>query len=70
LIFFDPLGLVADGDQEKFDRLRGVEIATRRTSCSPLLDTLSKKLGIRLPGANTDYSGKTVSIPNGFAAPS
>jgi hypothetical protein len=22
--FFDPLGLVADGDQEKFDRLRGV----------------------------------------------
>ena len=24
--FFDPLGLVADGDQAKFDRLRGVEI--------------------------------------------
>lgn len=24
--FFDPLGLVADGDQEKFDRLRLVEI--------------------------------------------
>ena len=24
--FFDPLGLVADGDQEKFDRLRYVEI--------------------------------------------
>ena len=24
--FFDPLGLVADADQEKFDRLRYVEI--------------------------------------------
>jgi hypothetical protein len=24
--FFDPLGIVADGDQEKFDRLRYVEI--------------------------------------------
>ena len=24
--FFDPLGLVADGDQEKFDRLRYVEL--------------------------------------------
>ena len=24
--FFDPLGLVEDGDQEKFDRLRLVEI--------------------------------------------
>eukprot|EP00550_Attheya_septentrionalis_P001105 CAMPEP_0198281262 /NCGR_PEP_ID=MMETSP1449-20131203/1238_1 /TAXON_ID=420275 /ORGANISM="Attheya septentrionalis, Strain CCMP2084" /LENGTH=75 /DNA_ID=CAMNT_0043976973 /DNA_START=23 /DNA_END=247 /DNA_ORIENTATION=+ len=24
--FFDPLGLVADGDQETFDRLRYVEI--------------------------------------------
>ena len=24
--FFDPLGMVADGDQEKFDRLRYVEI--------------------------------------------
>ena len=24
--FFDPLGLVADGDQAKFDRLRYVEI--------------------------------------------
>ena len=24
--FYDPLGLVADGDQDKFDRLRYVEI--------------------------------------------
>eukprot|EP00531_Pseudo-nitzschia_arenysensis_P011886 CAMPEP_0116138998 /NCGR_PEP_ID=MMETSP0329-20121206/13071_1 /TAXON_ID=697910 /ORGANISM="Pseudo-nitzschia arenysensis, Strain B593" /LENGTH=68 /DNA_ID=CAMNT_0003633999 /DNA_START=190 /DNA_END=393 /DNA_ORIENTATION=+ len=24
--YFDPLGLVEDGDQEKFDRLRYVEI--------------------------------------------
>ena len=30
--FFDPLGLVADGDQEKFDRLRYVEIKHGRVS--------------------------------------
>lgn len=30
--FFDPLGLVADGDQAKFDRLRYVEIKHGRIS--------------------------------------
>ena len=30
--FFDPLGLVADGDQEKFDRLRFVELKHGRIS--------------------------------------
>jgi hypothetical protein len=30
--FFDPLGLIADGDQEKFDRLRYVEIKHGRIS--------------------------------------
>ncbi|WP_369335293.1 chlorophyll a/b-binding protein, partial [Natrialba sp. PRR66] len=30
--FYDPLGLVADGDQEKFDRLRYVEIKHGRIS--------------------------------------
>jgi hypothetical protein len=66
--FFDPLGLVADGDQEKFDRLRGVEIKHGRVSMLAVVGYLVQEAGIRLPGA-IDYSGKTfASIPNGFAA--
>ena len=66
--FFDPLGLVADGDQEKFDRLRAVEIKHGRISMLAVVGYLVQEAGIRLPGA-IDYSGKTfASIPNGFAA--
>jgi hypothetical protein len=66
--FFDPLGLVSDGDQEKFDRLRTVEIKHGRISMLAVVGYLVQEAGIRLPGA-IDYSGKTfASIPNGFAA--
>jgi hypothetical protein len=66
--FFDPLGLVSDGDQEKFDRLRAVEIKHGRVSMLAVVGYLVQEAGIRLPGA-IDYSGKTfASIPNGFAA--
>jgi hypothetical protein len=66
--FFDPLGLVADGDQAKFDRLRTVEIKHGRISMLAVVGYLVQEAGIRLPGA-IDYSGKTfASIPNGFAA--
>jgi hypothetical protein len=33
--FFDPLGLVSDGDQEKFDRLRAVEISGKTFASIP-----------------------------------
>jgi hypothetical protein len=66
--FFDPLGLVADGDQEKFDRLRYVELKHGRISMLAVVGYLVQEAGIRLPGA-IDLSGKTfASIPNGFAA--
>eukprot|EP00527_Entomoneis_sp_CCMP2396_P009525 CAMPEP_0198136416 /NCGR_PEP_ID=MMETSP1443-20131203/60_1 /TAXON_ID=186043 /ORGANISM="Entomoneis sp., Strain CCMP2396" /LENGTH=182 /DNA_ID=CAMNT_0043797631 /DNA_START=23 /DNA_END=567 /DNA_ORIENTATION=+ len=66
--FFDPLGLVADGDQEKFDRLRGVEIKHGRISMLAVVGYLVQEAGIRLPG-DIDYSGTSfASIPNGFAA--
>ncbi|GKY96848.1 fucoxanthin chlorophyll a c protein [Mayamaea pseudoterrestris] len=66
--FFDPLGLVADGDQEKFDRLRGVELKHGRISMLAVVGYLVTEAGIRLPGA-IDLSGKTfASIPGGFAA--
>jgi hypothetical protein len=66
--FWDPLGLVADGDQATFDRLRYVEIKHGRVSMLAVVGYLVAEAGIRLPGA-INYSGDTFeSIPNGFAA--
>jgi Chlorophyll A-B binding protein len=66
--FFDPLGLVADGDQEKFDRLRYVEIKHGRVCMLAVVGYLTTESGTRLPG-DIDYSGlKFADIPGGFAA--
>ena len=66
--FFDPLGMVADGDQEKFDRLRYVEIKHGRISMLAVVGYLVQENGIRLPG-DIDYSGLSFAdVPNGFAA--
>jgi hypothetical protein len=66
--FFDPLGLVSDGDQEKFDKLRFVEIKHGRISMLAVAGYLVQEAGVRLPG-DIDYSGLSFSdIPNGFAA--
>ena len=58
--FFDPLGLVADGDQEKFDRLRYVELKHGRISMLAVVGYLVTAAGIRLPG-DIDYSGTAFS---------
>ena len=66
--FFDPLGLVSDGDQEKFDRLRYVELKHGRISMLAVVGYLVAEAGVRLPG-DIDYHGTSfASIPNGFAA--
>jgi Chlorophyll A-B binding protein len=66
--FFDPLGLVSDGDQEKFDRLRLVELKHGRISMLAVVGYLVQEAGYRLPG-NIDLSGlKFADIPNGYAA--
>lgn len=66
--FFDPLGLVSDGDQDKFNRLRYVEIKHGRISMLAVVGYLVQESGTRLPGT-IDYEGTTFdSIPNGFAA--
>ena len=66
--FWDPLGLVEDGDQEKFDRLRYVEIKHGRISMLAVVGYLVAENGIRLPGLIA-YDGTTFAdIPNGFAA--
>ena len=66
--FFDPLGMVSDGDEEKFERLRYVEIKHGRISMLAVVGYLVAENGIRLPG-DIDYSGTSfASIPNGFDA--
>jgi hypothetical protein len=66
--FFDPLGLVDDGDEEKFQRLRYVEIKHGRIAMLAVVGYLVQESGLRFPG-NIDYEGMTFrSIPNGYAA--
>jgi len=66
--FYDPLGLVADGDQEKFDRLRYVEIKHGRICQLAFLGQITTRNGIHLSG-DIDKSGHAFdSFPNGWAA--
>jgi hypothetical protein len=67
--FFDPLGLVADGDQEKFDRLRYVEIKHGRISMLAVVGYLVTESGTRLPG-DIDFSGTTFESIQEVSQPS
>jgi hypothetical protein len=58
--FFDPLGLVADGDEEKFERLRYVEIKHGRICMLGVVGYLANAAGVYLPG-DIDYSGTKFS---------
>ena len=58
--FFDPLGIVADGDQEKFDRLRYVEIKHGRICMLGVVGYLVNAAGIYLPG-DIAYDGTKFS---------
>ena len=66
--FFDPLGLVADGDQDKFDRLRYVELKHGRIAMLAVAGYLTTAGGVRLPG-DIDLSGTSYSdIGAGFSS--
>merc|ERR1719281_982383 len=66
--FFDPLGMLNDADQERFDRLRYVELKHGRISQLAFLGNIITRAGIHLPG-NIDLSGTSFdSIGNGWAA--
>jgi len=66
--FFDPLGLVADGDQAYFDRLRLTEIKHGRISMLAVIGYLIQEAGFRWPGS-IDLSGlKFADLPNGYGA--
>ena len=58
--FFDPLGMLADADQEEFERLRWVELKHGRVAMLAVTGYLVTYAGVRFPGAE--------GIPSGFAA--
>lgn len=57
---WDPLGLIADGNEEKFNRLREYEIKHGRVSMLAVVGYLTTAAGIRFPGAE--------DIPDGLAS--
>ena len=65
---FDPLGLLANADQDRFDRLRLVELKHGRICMLAVLGHIVTTAGVRLPG-NIDLAGDTfASIPSGLKA--
>jgi hypothetical protein len=59
--FWDPLGLLADADQERFDRLRTVEIKHGRVSMLAVLGHIVTTAGVRVPlGPNEVKTGLAV----------
>ena len=66
--FFDPLGLLANADEDRFNRLRYVEVKHGRISMLAVLGHVVTTAGVRLPG-NIDFEGTSFeSIPTGIAA--
>lgn len=65
--FFDPLGIVADGDREKFDRLRYVEIKHGRISMLAVVGYLLTEADVRWP-INIESGTTFEVVPSGFMA--
>jgi len=66
--FYDPLGLLDDADQDRFDRLRYVEIKHGRISQLAFLGQITTRAGFHLPGSIDGAGDSFDSFPNGFAA--
>mmetsp|Transcript_40257 Transcript_40257/g.54768 ORF Transcript_40257/g.54768 Transcript_40257/m.54768 type:complete len:216 (-) Transcript_40257:254-901(-) len=67
--FYDPLGLVTNVDEERFDRLRGVEIKHGRVAMLAVLGHLVTGAGYRLPGYLSKAGDlKFSDVPDGLAA--
>jgi hypothetical protein len=64
--FFDPLGLLKDADQARFDRLRYVELKHGRIAQLAFLGQIVTRAGYHFPGSFGDVP--ISSIPPGWAA--
>merc|ERR1711982_258625 len=66
--FFDPLGMLDDASQERFDRLRYVEIKHGRVAMLAFLGQLTTRAG-NFSDGNIDKAGHAFSsYPSGLAA--
>ncbi|CAM9856048.1 unnamed protein product [Sphacelaria rigidula] len=66
--FWDPLGLLADADQERFERLRYVEVKHGRIAMLAIAGHLTQQ-NARLPGMLSTSAGISFAdMPNGVAA--
>ena len=65
--FFDPLGLLLDADQERFDRLREVEVKHGRVAMLAVLGHIITTKGDRIPG-DIAYGVPFSSVKSGLAA--
>uniref|UniRef100_A0A7S0C2J9 Plastid light harvesting protein n=1 Tax=Proboscia inermis TaxID=420281 RepID=A0A7S0C2J9_9STRA len=65
--YFDPLGLLKGADQERFDRLRLVEVKHSRVAMLAFAGNIATRAGFVFNG-DIDYHGTHFAdIPNGFA---
>merc|ERR1719270_2559629 len=66
--FWDPLGLLDECGQDRFNRLRYVEIKHGRISMLAFLGNIITRAGLHLPGS-IDFNGDSFdSFGNGWAA--
>ena len=65
--FWDPLGLLKEADQARFDRLRAVETKHGRISQLAILGHIVTTAGARLPG-DIAYGVPFKSVHAGLAA--
>merc|ERR1719464_1079669 len=66
--FFDPLGLLKNADQQRFDHLRYVEIKHGRVAMLAFLGNIITRAGLHLPGSIDKAGDSFASYPNGLAA--
>eukprot|EP00519_Triparma_laevis_P002880 CAMPEP_0182518862 /NCGR_PEP_ID=MMETSP1321-20130603/44795_1 /TAXON_ID=91990 /ORGANISM="Bolidomonas sp., Strain RCC1657" /LENGTH=253 /DNA_ID=CAMNT_0024726803 /DNA_START=285 /DNA_END=1046 /DNA_ORIENTATION=- len=64
--FWDPLGLLEDADQERFDRLRTVELKHGRVSMLAITGHITTTAGVRLPGDIDLHGTSFASIGTGI----
>ena len=66
--FYDPLGMLDDADQDRFDRLRYVEIKHGRVAMLAFLGQIVTRAGIFLPGSIDKAGDSFDSFGVGYAA--
>jgi len=66
--FYDPLGLLDEAGQARFDRLRYVELKHGRISQLAFLGNIITRAGLHIPGSIDQAGDSFESYPNGIAA--